>query len=175
MLMELMDMLPTSHLDQALALTPSLRVLTPSLRELFLTLDTTMARGLLMPSLRLMLLILAMGIPMLMELMAMLPTSHLDQALALTPSLRVLTPSLRELFPTLDTTMARGLLMPNLRLMLLILAMDIPMPSELTAMLLMFHLDQALAWTPSHRVLTPSLRDMFLTMALVMLVITMAR
>merc|ERR1712003_238456 len=108
--------------------------------------------------------------------MAMLLMSHLDPALALTQSLRVLTPSLRELFLTLDTTMARGLLMPSLRLMLmlLILAMDIPMPLELTAMLPMSLLDPAQVLTPSHRVLTLSLRELFLTMALVMLVITMA-
>merc|ERR1711902_12734 len=100
------------------------------------------------------LLILAMDIPMLLVLMDMLPMSHLGPAQALTPSLRVLTLSLRELFLTLDTTMARGLLMPNPRLMLLILVMDIPMPLELMAMLHMSHLDPALALTPSLRVLT---------------------
>merc|ERR1712165_488337 len=44
--------------------------------------------------------------------------------------------------------------------------MDIPMPLELMAMLLMYHLDPALVLTQSPRDLTLSPRELFLTMVL---------
>merc|ERR1719228_2912587 len=62
------------------------------------------------------------------------------------------------------TTLERDLLMPSLRLMLHILVTDILMPSELMAMLLMFHLAPALVLTQSLRDSTPSPRELFLTM-----------
>merc|ERR1719184_321425 len=117
-----------------------------------------MAKDLLMPSLRLMLMlpILDMDILMPSELTAMLPMFPSAPALVLTQSLRDSTPSPRDMFLTMVwvTTMARDLLMLSLRLMLMlpILAMDILMPSELTAMLPTFHLDPALVLTQSPKV-----------------------
>merc|ERR1712106_846933 len=78
-----------------------------------IAMDTTLARGLLMLSLRLMLLFS-------MELMDML-----DMLLPLTPmDILAMLPLLMHMVPTLiliamDTTLARGLLMLSLRLMLL--------------------------------------------------------
>merc|ERR1711970_1352229 len=107
-----------------------------------------MARDLLM--LMPMLLTLDMDIPMPLERMAMLLMYHLGPALVLTQSPRDLTLSPRELFLTmvLGITMAKDLLMLNLKLMLPILVTDILM---LTAMLPMFLLDPALVLTQSPR------------------------
>merc|ERR1711997_460186 len=128
-----------------------------------------MERDLLMPSLRLMLPILVMDILMPSELTAMLPMFPSAPALVLTQSLRDSTLSPRELFlimvwAIMVTTMAKDLLMLSLRLMLHISVTDILMPSELTAMLLMFHSAPALVLTQSPKVLTPSPRELFLTM-----------
>merc|ERR1711892_787671 len=168
--MAFMDMLLMCLLDPAL-------VLTPSPRELFLIMVlamgvTTMERDLLMPSLRLTLLIWVMDILMPSELTDMLPMFHLDPAL-------VLTQSPRELFLTmvLDmvvTTMERGPLKPNLRPMLPIWVTDILMPLVDMDMLPTFLLDPALVLTQSPKVLTPLLRELFLTMVLDMGVTTMA-
>merc|ERR1719229_754978 len=123
--------------------------------------DITMARDLLM--LMPMLLTLVMDIPMPLELMAMQLMSHLDQALVLTQSPRDWTLSPRELSLTmvLGITMAKDLLMLNLKLMLPIMVTDIPM---LMAMLPMFLLDPAQVLTQSPRDLTLSLRELSLTM-----------
>merc|ERR1711863_209589 len=98
----------------------------------------------------LMLPILVMDIPMPLELMAMLLMYHLDPALVLTQSPRDLTLSPRELSLTmvLGITMAKDLLMLNLKQMLPILVTDILM---LMAMLTMFLLDPAQVLTQSPR------------------------
>merc|ERR1719228_323205 len=143
--------------------------------------DTTMERDPLTLSLRLMLHILVMDILMPSELTIMLPMFPSAPALVLTQSPKVSTPSPRELFLTMvwaimDTTMERDLLMPSQRLMLMlhISAMDILMPSELMAMLLMFHLAPALVLTQSPRDLTQSPRELFLTMVWAIMDTTMA-
>merc|ERR1711970_74255 len=158
LLILVMDILMLTDMLLMFLLDPA-QVLTPSLRELSLTMvwditDITMARDPLMLRPMLMLPILDMDIPMLLEPMAMLPMSHLDPAQVLTRSLRDLTLSPREpsLTMVLAITMAKDLLMLNLKLMLLILVMDILM---LTDMLLMFLLVLALVLTPSPRDLTP--------------------
>merc|ERR1712106_384526 len=153
-----MDILmPMEFMGMLMCLLDPAPVLTLSPRELFLImvlvmLVTTMARDLLMPNLRLMLLILVMDILMPMELTHTLPMFHSDPA-------PVLTQSPRESFLTMDlvmlvTTMARDLLMPSQRPMLPTWAMDILMLMELTHTLPMFHLDPAPVLTQSPKVLT---------------------
>merc|ERR1712106_209461 len=160
-----MDILmPMEFMGMLMCLLDPAPVLTLSPRELFLImvlvmLVTTMARDLLMPNLRLMLLILVMDILMPMELTHTLPMFHSDPAPVLTQSPKDLTLGPRESFLTMDlvmlvTTMARDLLMPSQRPMLLTWAMDTLMLMELTHTLPMFHLDPALGLTQSPKVLT---------------------
>merc|ERR1711872_1000366 len=110
--------------------------------------DTILARGLLMP-------MLMLTMPILM-LMLVFP---LDPALVLTQSPRVLMLPLRDMYHTtdmldmaMDTTLARGLLMPKLMHTMLILML-----------MLVFPLAPALVLTPSPRVLMLPPRDMCLT------------
>merc|ERR1719187_2944864 len=140
---------------QALALTQSPRVLMLPHRDMSLITDmldmdmaTILARGLLMPML----------MPTMLILMLML-VFPLAQALVLTQSPRGLMLPLRDMYHTtdtldmaMDTTLARGLLMPKL------------MPTMLTLMLMpVFPSDPALVLTPSPRVLMLPPRDMCLT------------
>merc|ERR1711915_58095 len=132
----------------ALVLTPSPKELLFLMLDMLVTMATTLARGLLMlmPTMLL--------IPML--LMDMLPLFLLAPALVLTPSPRVLMLPLKDMSLTmvmLATTLARGLLM----LMLTMLLMD---------MLLLFPSVPAPVLTPSLRVLMPLPRDMALTTAM---------
>merc|ERR1712003_42377 len=101
--MAMLDTLDTPMLQDTLAMldTPTPMVPTP------IAMDTTLARGLLMLSLRprLMLTLLSSMVPM-----AMLDTPMLDSV----PMVPTPTP-----MEPIDTTLARGLLMLSLRLMLL--------------------------------------------------------
>merc|ERR1712106_1305333 len=107
---------------------PLLMPMVPTL--MLIAMDTTLARGLLMLSLRLMLLSS-------MELMDMLdmllPLTTMD-ILAMLPLLMPMVPTL--MFIAMGTTLARGLLMLSLRLMLL------------SSMELMDMLDMLLPLTP---------------------------
>merc|ERR1719187_1158711 len=113
-----------------------------------MAMDTTLARGLLMPML----------MPTMLILMPMLvfPSA---QALVLTQSPRVLMLPHRDMFlimdmldMDMDTILARGLLMPML------------MPTmPILMLMLVFPLDPALVLTQSPRVLMLPLRDMYHT------------
>merc|ERR1719188_2769289 len=96
--------------------------------------DTTLARGLLMPSLRLRLTLPFSMVPMDMLVLAMLDTL----ALATLLMLDILTQDMDTL-PTphtpMDTTWARGLLMLNPRLRLILLSSMVPMDTLVLAML----------------------------------------
>merc|ERR1712025_1484097 len=113
-------------LDPALVSTPSPRVLMlpprdmPPSMDTLDTMDTSLARGLLM----LMLMLMLSMLPTLTLPLSLMPEFLLDPALVLTPSPRDLMLPPRDMPPTLDTldtmdtTLARGLLMLKLMLML---------------------------------------------------------
>merc|ERR1712003_296599 len=108
--MAMLDTLDTPMLQDTLAMldTPTPMVPTP------IAMDTTLARGLLTLRLRLMLTLLFSMVPM-----AMLDTPMLDSVpMVLTPMLLPMVPTPMPMEP-MDTTLARGLLMLSLRLMLL--------------------------------------------------------
>merc|ERR1711902_77356 len=105
---------------------------------------TILARGLLMPML--------MPTMLILMLMLVFPSA---QALVLTQSPRVLMLPLRDMYHTtdtldmdMDTTLARGLLMPTLMPTMLILMLTLVFPS-----------DPALVLTPSPKVLMLPPRD----------------
>merc|ERR1711875_207241 len=91
----------------------------------------------------------------------------LDPALVLTPSPRVLMlppkdmPPSMDTLDTMDTTLARGLLM--LKLMLMLSMLPTLMPPQSPMLMPEFPSDPALVLTPSPRVLMPPPRDMPLT------------
>merc|ERR1712115_127528 len=120
------------------------------------SMDTTLARGLLMPMLMLSML------PSHTLPLSLMPEFLLDPALVLTPSPRDLMlpprdmPPILDTLDTMDTTLARGLLTLKLMLMLSML------PTHTPPLLLMqeFLLAPALVSTPSPRVLMLPPRDM---------------
>merc|ERR1711954_195027 len=120
--------------------------------------DTTLARGLLMLMLMLMLPTLPMVSPMPMQ------EFLLDPALVSTPSPRDLMLPPRDMPPsmdtldTMDTTLARGLLM--LKLMLMLSMLPTLMPPQSPMLMPEFPSDPALVLIPSPRVLMPPPRDM---------------
>merc|ERR1711972_203639 len=137
-------------LDPALVWTQSPKVLTQSLRELFLTME----RDLLMLMLSMAMLDMDMDILMLMELM--LTELFLSvPALVWTQSPKDLTQLPKELFQTMERDLL--MLMPTLSMAMLDMDMDTLMLMEL------FLLDPALVWTQSPKVLTQSLRELFHT------------
>merc|ERR1711937_231348 len=109
--------------------------------------------GMLMP----MLPTLPMGMASLMPMLV----SPLAPAVVLTQSLRDLMLPPRDMPPSMDTpdtTLARGLLVLKLMLMLSMLPSLMQPPSPM--LMLEFPLDPALVLTPSPRVLMPPPRDM---------------
>merc|ERR1712134_132028 len=96
--------------------------------------DTTLARGLPMPSLRLRLTLLFSMVPTDMLVLAMPDTLVLDTL----PMLDILIQDMDTL-PTphtpMDTTLARGLLMLSPRLRLILLSSMVPMDTPVLAML----------------------------------------
>merc|ERR1712115_139555 len=109
--------------------------------------DTTLARGLLMPRLRLTLLFFM--VPMDTLVLAMLDTEDL----ATLPMLDILIPDMDTL-PTLptdmDTTLERGLLMLSPRLRLIPLSSMVPMDMLVLAMLDMLVLDTDVLMLDTH-------------------------
>merc|ERR1719312_1932898 len=96
--------------------------------------DTTLARGLLMPSLRLRPTLLFSMVPMDTLVLAMLDTEDLDTLLMLD----ILIPDMDTLpspHTPMDTILARGLLMLSLRLKLILLSSMVPMDTLVLAML----------------------------------------
>merc|ERR1712115_493694 len=122
------------------------------------SMDTTLARGLLMPMLMLSML------PSHTLPLSLMPEFLLDPALVLTPSPRDLMLPPRDMPPsmdtlaTMDTTLARGLLM--LKLMLMLSMLPTLMPPQSPMLMPEFPSDPALVLTPSPRVLMPPPRDM---------------
>merc|ERR1719170_106677 len=118
--------------------------------------DTTLARGLLM-------LMLSM-LPTLTLPLSLMPEFPLAPALVSTQSPRDLMLPPRDMPPsmdtldTTDTSLARGLLM--LKLMLMLSMLPTLMPPQSPMLMPEFPLDPALVLTPSPRVLMPPPRDM---------------
>merc|ERR1719347_1274767 len=120
------------------------------------TMDTTLARGLLMLMLSM---LLTLTLPLLL-----MPEFPLAPALVSTPSPRDLMLPPRVMPPSMDTldtmvtTLARGLLM--LKLMLMLSMLPTLMPPQSPMLMPEFPSDPALVLTPSPRVLMPPPRDM---------------
>merc|ERR1719347_184555 len=120
------------------------------------TMDTTLVRGLLMLMLSM---LLTLTLPLLL-----MPEFPLAPALVSTPSPRDLMLPPRDMSPSMDTldtmvtTLARGLLM--LKLMLMLSMLPTLMPHQSPMLMPEFPSDPALVLTPSPRVLMPPPRDM---------------
>merc|ERR1712134_34793 len=139
----------------AVVLTQSLRdLLFPLILGILDTMDTTLARGLLM-----LMLMLSM-LPTLTLPLSLMPEFPLAPALVSTPSPKVLMLPPRDMPPsmdtldTTDTTLARGLLM------LMLSMLPTLMPPRSPMLMPEFPSDPALVLTPSPRVLMPPPRDM---------------
>merc|ERR1712025_109039 len=157
-----LSLMPEFLLDPALVSTPSPRDLMlpprdmPPTLDTLDTMDTTLARGLLMLKLMLMLSMLPTHTPPLLLMQEFL----LDPALVSTPSPRDLMLPPRDMplsmdpLDTTDTTLARGKLMLMLSMLLTLMPPQSPMPMQ------EFPSDPALVLTPSPRVLMPPPRDM---------------